>query len=176
MLDLDPNGLYKVTRDDGTCTHGSGRWDVGVRRSADGPLVPCENGIHLCRPQHLVHWLGAAIHPVVAYDEVDLIEQDDKLVVRWAELGPRLSTWNDTTMRLFACDCAEHVLKARRDDGKAPDGRSWAALEVSRRYARGTATAEELRKARADAAAAARKQEREWQSAQLWQYLTGEVS
>jgi hypothetical protein len=50
--------------------------------------------------------------------------------------------------RLFACDCAERALLLERKDGREPDKRSWRAIEVSRQYALGNATAEELNAAR----------------------------
>jgi|SRR3989344_1058720 len=57
-------------------------------------------------------------------------------------------------LRLIACWCATRVLRAERVAGREPDERSWAAVAVSRRYADGLATAEELAAAR-DAAWAA---------------------
>lgn len=53
--------------------------------------------------------------------------------------------------RLFACDCAERQLERERAAGREPDARSWAAVEVARRYARGEATSEELSAAGASA-------------------------
>jgi hypothetical protein len=61
----------------------------------------------------------------------------------------------DTAQRpFFACDCAEHALTRQRDRGRTTDPRSWAAVEVARRYARGEATVDDLNAA-ADAAYAA---------------------
>jgi len=57
------------------------------------------------------------------------------------------------TLRLFACDCAERALRRERKARREPDARSWEAIKVARRYARGLATAEEL--AAGDAAWAA---------------------
>lgn len=54
--------------------------------------------------------------------------------------------------RLLAADCADRVLCRERREGREPDLRSWAAVDVARRYARGEATAEDLAAAR-DAAA-----------------------
>uniref|UniRef100_A0A6M3J9T7 Uncharacterized protein n=1 Tax=viral metagenome TaxID=1070528 RepID=A0A6M3J9T7_9ZZZZ len=62
---------------------------------------------------------------------------------------------DDSRRRLFACDCAEWSLGRERDAGHELDPRSWAAVEVARRYARGEATDEELTAARAAAWAAA---------------------
>ena len=61
----------------------------------------------------------------------------------------------DREKRLFACDCAEHVLHLYEE--KYPDDdRPRKAIEVSRRYADGEATSDELVAAAADAAWAAR--------------------
>jgi len=50
-------------------------------------------------------------------------------------------------IRLLACDCSEHALLRERVAGREPDPRSWRAIEVSRAFARGEATADELEKA-----------------------------
>jgi hypothetical protein len=52
-------------------------------------------------------------------------------------------------LRLLACDFAERALKREQKAGREPDARSWAAIKVSRRFADGKATAEELAAARA---------------------------
>lgn len=58
-------------------------------------------------------------------------------------------------LRLLACRWAEGALLRERAAGREPDQRSWAAIEVSSRYARGEATPEELSAAWAAALAAA---------------------
>ena len=83
--------------------------------------------------------------------------------------------------RLFSCDCAERALLRERAAGREPDARSFAAIEVARRFAKGEATDEERRNAAAAAAAAdaaaaaadaaawrkARDEERQWQAQHL---------
>jgi len=57
--------------------------------------------------------------------------------------------------RMLACSVAEWALQRERACGRDPDARSWAAIEVSRRYADGLATNDELaiaRRAASDAA------------------------
>ena len=49
----------------------------------------------------------------------------------------RVKGWNEKSARLFAADCAEHVLLAEREAGREPDERSWAAVEAARQYALG---------------------------------------
>jgi len=60
----------------------------------------------------------------------------------------------DRLARLFACDCAEHVLPIFEQKNPG-DKRPRKAIEVSRRYANGEATREELDAAGAAAEAAA---------------------
>jgi hypothetical protein len=78
------------------------------------------------------------------------IPDEDKL---WFVLRPEVI--DDVTLRLLSCDFAERALKRERRAGQEPDERSWNAIRVSRRYARGKATDEELAAARAAARAAA---------------------
>ena len=63
--------------------------------------------------------------------------------------------WNERTQRLFACDCAEHVLSIYERE-YPDDGRPRKAIEVARRFADGEATPEELAAAERAAWAAAR--------------------
>jgi len=62
----------------------------------------------------------------------------------------------DSQRRLVACDCARRALEAERAAGREPDVRSWRAVEVAERFARGAATGQELEEARASAEEAAR--------------------
>ena len=92
----------------------------------------------------------------------------------------------DRLARLFACDCAEHVLPIFEQKNPG-DKRPRKAIEVSRRYANGEATREELdatwaatwaatrAATRAAAWAAAGAAERDWQKERFLQYLNEEV-
>jgi hypothetical protein len=135
------------------CHGGSGEWpEAGVWREAEGPLVLCENGLHLCREKDLVLWLGPEIWEA-EYDG-ERIDAEDKIVVSKARLVRKVDTWNERTARLFACDCAERVLpiyEKRYPNDKRPR----VAIETARRYAEGKATREEIAAARDAAWAAA---------------------
>ena len=74
--------------------------------------------------------------------------------VIWGALHRELI--EERIMRLFACDVAERALKRERKTGREPDPRSWEAVRVSRLYAAGKATREELAAAWAAAREAAR--------------------
>jgi hypothetical protein len=136
------------------CHGGDGKWPRrGVWRKVDGPLVLCEHGLHLCRENDLVLWLGPEIWEA-EYDG-ERIDAEDKIVVSKARLVRKVDTWNERTARLFACDCAERVLPIY--EKKYPDDkRPREAIAVSRRYADGKATKEELAAARDAAWDAAR--------------------
>jgi hypothetical protein len=65
----------------------------------------------------------------------------------------------DQILREHACWCACRAIEAERAAGREPDPRSWAAVAVAERFARGEATRDELAAASAaawDASAAAR--------------------
>ena len=144
---------------------GSGRWPAkGKWLEVKGELVLCKRGLHLCREKDLVLWLGPEIWE--AEYEGERLDGDDKIVVRKARLVRKLTTWNDWTARLFACDCAERVLPIYEKE-YPDDKRPREAIEAARRYAEGKATKKELAAA-SDAAWAA---EREWQTARLMQYI-----
>ncbi len=144
--------LYKVTDAEGRAFHGgSGKWVKNRWRSVKGDLIPCENGLHLCRREDLLTWLGPVIWRAEA-DESELIDHDNKVVVRRARVVERLDTWNDRTTRLFAADCAEYALQYATDDIRPT---LEAVIYVVRCYAEGQATDEELSAAESAARPAA---------------------
>jgi len=194
---------YKVLNTDGTCYHGgAGRWELGVRRSVMGRLVACEHAIHACTLEQLPTWLGPAIWEIALEDAEDA---GDKTIARAGTLTRRIETWTDQTARLFAADCAAHVLHLTKDarcleavfaarryafgliDAAARDaarGAAWAAAGAAAGgAARGAAWAAAGAAAwaaagaaaRGAAWAAARNAERAWQAARLGAYLRGEV-
>lgn len=165
-----------------SCNGGTQTWTPGVKVCAHGrgPLVACNNGIHLCRPKDLLNWLNEVICPVTRCSGERIIEVD-KVVMQWAVIGEPLPTWNDRTARLFACDCAEWALSLL----DKPDPRSVEAVRVSRLFAVGKATAVELAAAYSAALAAAysaslaaawvaaRAAASEYMAERLMQYLDG---
>ena len=144
---------YKVLGPDREACHGgSGRW---AQRKQWMPLIEqvklCASGYHLCRDEaQLLTWIGPSIW--VAEYEGDVINGGDKIVVGRARLVDRVDAWDERTARLFAADCAEHVVHLN------PDPRVQGAIDAARSYARGEISDAELAAAEAaarDAAGAA---------------------
>jgi len=193
---------YKVLNLGGECIYVSGSWFLP--KHGPGKWMPivkdlemCESGYHLCRKKDLVEWLGPEIY--LAEGRGEKLVGDNKVVFQQARLVKKLDIWNDRTARLFACDCAEHVVHL------AEDKRCVTAIKVARKHANGEATDKELaaawaaaraaawaaardaaraaawaaaRAAAWDAArdaarAAARDAERKWQTKRLFEYLEG---
>jgi hypothetical protein len=156
---------YKVLKNAGSCIYGSGKWYLPTKckdgawkpgkwmPEIKGDLEPCENGYHLCRPQDLVRWLDEAIYEVEY--EGERVDADDKIVVRKARLLRKVESWDERTARLFACECAEHVLPIFEKEFPNDD-RPRKAIEIARKFANGKATKDELDAARDAAYAAAR--------------------
>src|SRR5271165_5207159 len=154
------NTYYKILKNDGSACHGgTGKWFL-PKDGVPGEWMPmvsdvklCERGYHVVKAEHIINWLNEAIFEVevkgLVYDE-----DEGKGVCESARLLRQLPTWNERTMRLFAADCAEHVLHFYEE--KFPDdSRPRKAIEVVRRYANGEATLEELISAWDAASAAA---------------------
>ncbi len=95
--------------------------EPGEWLEAVGPLVPCENGLHVLRWNQLIEWAEPELW-TVEVDESEVIDHGDKVVVRRARLVARVEAWTERTAREFACDCAERVLplfeKARPGDDR----------------------------------------------------------
>ena len=150
--------LYKVLNEDGSAFHGgTGVWSLpqdgnpGEWMPPIDKLNPCASGYHLCREQDLVSWLGPAIYRAEARGA--RIDCDDKIVVSEARLLSPVTAWDESSSRLFACDCAEHVLPLYEEQ-YPEDDRPRRAIETARRYAIGEATADDLAAAGAAARAA----------------------
>lgn len=102
--------LYKVTGLDGKAIYGgSGKWVEGRWRTIKGRLIPCKNGLHLCRGEDLVIWLGPEIWEAEVAEDAETQVSDGLAVVSKARVIRRLP-WDEDKARSFAIDCAEHVL------------------------------------------------------------------
>jgi len=126
-----------------------GAWMPRLR----GELIACERGYHLCREQDLPEWLAPELYE--AEYEGDLVETENKVVVRKARLLRRVEAWNERTALLFAADCAAHVLhlfEVQYPDDQRPR----LAIIAARQYALGEIDAAARAAAWAAAGAAAR--------------------
>ena len=145
-------------------------------KTIEGELEPCRNGYHVVTLEQLPDWLGERIFEVEPGDEI--VHEDNKSVTRTCRLTRECTGWNERTARLFACDCAEHVLSLY--EAQYPDdGRPRKAIEIARRYAEGKATVEELNAAWAASLNAAQdaalNAERQWQVGRLRKILEVEA-
>ena len=184
---------YKCLDADGKSCHGGkkiawpmpshgrpGKWLPAL----NGKPALCDHGYHFCRDEQVLSWLSPMLCEVEVERETEIIVGDDKCVtVGHMRIVRVFRRWDERTARLFACNCAERALKQERKAGRELDARSWEAIRVSRRFASGKATAEELAAARyaaryaawAAARDAACNAERRWQYKRLLKYLNGEA-
>ena len=172
---------YKVlVRGRRSCHGGTADWEKGVwMPPITGELIPCKNGYHLCRRGDLIHWLHDEIWEAEGRGEME--EAENKVVVREARITRKLTRWTRKNKRLFAADCAEHVLhlfESRYPD----DPRPREAIQAARAYAVGKIGKKELAAAwfaawdaAGSAAWSAAEAERELQTNRLFHYLDREV-
>jgi len=115
-------------------------------------LSICQSGWHYTDEDHIIEWLGDRIFEVEVRGED--ISDDNKYAAQEMRLVRKCEGWNERTARLFACDCAEHVLPIFEKE-YPDDKRPRQSIEISRRFANGEATQEEMAAAGAAARAAA---------------------
>ena len=153
---------FKLAREDGTTIHGRPMWPQGEWQRVTGPLVPCENGLHVVTVEQALEWW---ISPNMVVWDVEIdprykpVEEWNKTVVRRAR-AVSLTAWRPEDNYRLAADIAEHVLHVYEDRFPGDD-RPRRAIEATRTYAEAPATeaawaAKAAWAAGADAAAAAR--------------------
>ena len=136
-----------------SCHGGDGRWAKNRWRTAEGGLKPCRNGIHYCRQDQLVRWLGPQIWLFEDGTPDETLDAGDKMVTRKGRVVRQLDSWNEMTARLFAADCAEAVLHLIPESRREP---FTACVVAARGFACGEISDEERAAAEAAAEAAAR--------------------
>jgi len=112
----------------------------------EGGAVLCKWGYHFCTPAQLLRYLYQAqtICEVIPHGEV-LIDDEKCCTVGPIEILEPLN-WNERIARLFAADCAEHVL--RRFEKACPnDDRPRKAIEAARKFANGEISVSALERA-----------------------------
>ena len=102
--------LYKITGPDGSSCHGgTGKWRLNRWRGVRGRLVPCRNGIHLCRAQDLPRWVANGTLWRCEVDGEQIVHKDCKVVVRRAQPVERIGPLDDRNLRLFAVWCVRNT-------------------------------------------------------------------
>lgn len=189
--------LYKVLGRNGEPINGGyGKWSLprGGKPgkwmpSIEGEIIACKNGYHLCERKDILRW--SSTQEILIYEAVgrgDCDKRDDKIAFRQAQLKRKIGSLNPKTLRLFAADCAEHVLHLFEEQHPM-DNRPRKAIQATRDYAIGkiddaaraaaladawdAAGAAAVAAAWADARDAAWTTESEWQERRLWEYITG---
>ena len=116
----------------------------------EGELVLCENGYHLCKPEHAINWFNEEAYSVEFKEPV--LFGEDKICAASIRMT-RIPAWNERTARLFAADCAERLLPIFEERFPADD-RPAKAIEAVRLFANGEITKKQMDAARAAAGAA----------------------
>ena len=172
--------VYHFLKDDMTSSYGNEpAWKVGEKRTIKGKINLCSRGYHSSPSWYDALQYAPGSMACIVEVSKPVEQKNDKQVSH----SRKLITAKDASrvLRLFACDCAERALKV----AKVTDEHSWNEVKVSRDYANGKATDEELyvvwyaaraaaraaraaaRAARAAARAAARDAEIRWQKRRL---------
>jgi hypothetical protein len=108
-------------------------------------LELCISGYHGCKDGDILEYLRDNIYEIETRGKV--LDGDDKFTAQQIRLVRKCEGWNEVTARLFACNCAAHVLHIF--EKKYPeDKRPRECIEMARKFARGKATREELASAR----------------------------
>ena len=125
----------------------AGEWLPEVKE-----LSLCNSGYHACEKKDIASWINAQLYEVELGER--MLAGDNKIVSNTMRFVRKIEI-SDKTFRLFACWCAEQVLHFFEE--KCPDdNRPREAIRVSRAYAIGNATYEELSVAWSAAWSAAR--------------------
>jgi hypothetical protein len=150
---------YKVLAADGCSpAHGgTGKWflpkgkRVGKWMPAIKPVL-CQQGYHFVTLDQLPRWIGPTLYEIEVRGEV--LTAEDKSVAEQARLIKRVDTWNEKTLRLFAADCAEHVLGIYEKQ-YPKDEHPRKSIQAARDFANGLIDANAANAASNDAAYAA---------------------
>lgn len=148
---------YKLLDSEGrACNNDGNRWQWPLpTKNADGSWTPgewtsiiqniemCARGYHLVDAAHILRWRGDTLWEAEIAPNAEKIEDGGKAVVSSCRLTRQIETYTPRTLRLLACDYAEHVLPIW--ETRFPDDlRPRQAIETARRFANGEVTALEL--------------------------------
>src|SRR3990167_4478029 len=132
---------WKVLNGTKPINGGCGEWHKPHSRNRPGEWMPpvdpdpCVRGYHVCDDYEdmLLGWLGPDIW--VCEWRGRSVRTNDKRVVEQARLIRHVDAWNEQSARLFAADCAEHVLPLW--EAYSDDDRPRRAIAAARAYSRG---------------------------------------
>ncbi len=171
---------YKVLGEGGiSCNGGTGKWSL-PRDGQPGDwmpkietVIPCRSGYHLCRRQDIISWLNEEIYEAEGRGKF-IRHDNNKDVFPEARLVKKVENWNEKSARLFAADCAEHVLPIFKKH-YPNDDRPRKAIQAARDFAMGKITRTKMDAAWNAAWAAERDTawdaEKHWQTERLFSYL-----
>ena len=137
--DMAQETYYKVLAADGCSpAHGgTGEWFLPKGKHA-GKWMPavkpilCKSGYHFVTLNQLPHWIGPTLYELEVRGKI--LRANDKSVAAQARLIRRVDTWNEKTLRIFAADCAEHVLGIY-EKMYPNDDRPRKAIQAARNFA-----------------------------------------
>ena len=113
-----------------------GKWLPKVEK-----IELCSRGYHACKKADVLDWLNAQMFEVELRGET--IEDATKIVAQQMRIVKKITTWNDKTARLAACDIAETVTPIW-NKYYPNDNRPQACIDAARIFANGNGTAKEM--------------------------------
>ena len=143
--------LYKLLGPNGeACNGGTGEWDLSGEWM---PAIPnpelCVRGYHGIPLGEVFNYQGETLWLIEVKGK--LSAAPGEVAAEQARLVKPCEGWNDKNKRLFACDCADHVLDLNTGENLLA---LILSIHVSREFAHGRADSDDLAAAR-DAARAA---------------------
>ena len=147
--------IYKWLKPDRTTPTQGVKWpvEVGEWTPSETPVI-CESGWHGMEAKDVLEHFSEGLILWEVEVRGERVDGDDKFATESMRLVREIGGIDDKSLRLFACDVAQSVLHIFEE--KYPDDlRPRQAIEVSRRFANGDATQEELYAARSAAWSAA---------------------
>ena len=107
---------YKVLADGQSSHHGgSGKWRKGKWRTVKGDLVPCSNGLHYCRPDQLIKWLGPQIWVFEDGSPDETIDHGDKMVTRKGRIVEKVEAWTPEVAQKVCYAIADRAIRSATD-------------------------------------------------------------
>ena len=103
---------YKSTLEDGSSNYGTGKWHLpqdgqpGAWRIAYGELSFCQNGIHACRREDLIYWLGPRIFVFELLGD-ELVESGNKVLGRRGRLVSEMN-WDEKVVKRYINSSRKH--------------------------------------------------------------------